>query len=86
MDSARRRTRLRHSAREVDFVVDTGGRLELFDAKWTELPDAGDTVNLGFVRNAVGKSRVTGGAVVARTANAFPFSNGFRALPVTDLE
>jgi predicted AAA+ superfamily ATPase len=75
----------RDRTREVDFVVDTGGRLELFEAKWTELPDIGDTVNLDFVRNVVGRSRVTGGAVVARTPNGFPFSNGLRALPVIDL-
>ena len=75
----------RDRTREVDFVIDSGGRLELFEAKWTELPDAGDTVNLDFVRNVVGKSKVTGGAVVARPPNAFPFSNGFRAVPVTEL-
>jgi hypothetical protein len=36
--------------REVDFVVDIGGRLELFEAKWIELPAASDAVNLDFVR------------------------------------
>jgi len=75
----------RDRTREVDFVVDTGGRLELFEAKWTELPDVGDTVNLDFVRNAVGKSRMSGGAIVCRTPNSFPLANGFRALPVTEL-
>jgi hypothetical protein len=30
----------RDRAREVDFVVDVGGRLELFEAKWTEVPAA----------------------------------------------
>ncbi|MGA7412620.1 MAG: DUF4143 domain-containing protein [Bryobacteraceae bacterium] len=75
----------RDRTREVDFVVDRGGRLELFEAKWTELPDVGDTVNLDFVRNVVGKSKVTRGAVVSRTPNEFPLSNGFRALPVTEL-
>ena len=69
----------------MDFVVDAGGRLELFEAKWTELPDLGDTVNLDFVRNVIGKSRVTAGGVVSRTRNSFPFSNDFRALPVTEL-
>ena len=69
----------------MDFVVDTGGRLELFEAKWTELPDASDTVNLDFVRNVVGKSRVTGGAIVCRTRSGFPLTNGFRALSVTEL-
>jgi hypothetical protein len=75
----------RDRTREVDFVVDTGGRIELYEAKWTELPDIRDTVNLDFVRNIVGKSRVTGGAVVARTPNGFPFRNGFRALALTEL-
>jgi predicted AAA+ superfamily ATPase len=76
----------RDRTREVDFLVDVGGRLELYEAKWTELPDAGDTVNLGFGRNAVGRSRVTAGAVLCRTPNSFPLANGFRALPITELE
>ncbi len=75
----------RDRTREVDFVVDAGGRIELFEAKWTELPDAGDTVNLEFARNAIGRSQVTGGAIVARPPNSFPMSNGFRAVPVTEL-
>jgi uncharacterized protein len=75
----------RDRTREVDFLADAGGRLELFEAKWTELPDAGDTVNLDFVRNVVGKSRVAAGAVVCRTPNGFPLANGFRALPVNEL-
>ncbi len=75
----------RDRTREVDFVVDVGGRLELLEAKWTEVPGAGDTVNLNFVQNALGQSYVTGGAVVARTPNSFPLLGGFRALPVTEL-
>jgi predicted AAA+ superfamily ATPase len=75
----------RDRTREVDFVVDTGGRLELFEVKWTELPDVGDTVNLDFVRNVVGKSRVAAGAVVCRAPTGFPLANGFRAVPVTEL-
>jgi len=75
----------RDRTREVDFVVDAGGRLELFEAKWTELPDLGDTVNLSFVRNSLGESRVTSGTVVSRTPNSFPFANGFRAVPTTEI-
>lgn len=75
----------RDRTREVDFVVDVGGRMELFEAKWAEVPDASDTVNLEFVREASGKSRVASGAVVSRTPNSFMFNNRFHALPVTDL-
>lgn len=75
----------RDRTREVDFVVDVGGRLELFEAKWTEIPTAADAVNLDFVRKVVGKSRVTSGAVLSRTPNSFPLINGFRALPVAEL-
>jgi predicted AAA+ superfamily ATPase len=75
----------RDRTREVDFVADAGGRIELFEAKWTEVPDAGDAINLDFVRNVMGKSRVVAGAVVSRTANSFPLATGFRAVPVTEL-
>jgi hypothetical protein len=33
----------------------------------------------------VGKARVAGGAVICRTPNSFPLTNGFRALPVSEL-
>src|SRR5215471_1238188 len=75
----------RDRTREVDFVVDAGGRLQLFEAKWNEVPTGSDTVNLEFVRDAVGKSRISGGAVICRAPNSYPFANGFRALPVVDI-
>jgi uncharacterized protein len=75
----------RDRTREVDFVVDIGGRLELFEAKWTELPAASDAVNLDFVRNVVGKSRIASSAIICRTPNSFPIADGLRALPITEL-
>jgi hypothetical protein len=75
----------RDRAREVDFVVDAGGRLELYEAKWTELPSAADTVNLAFVRGVLGKTRAPAGGVICRARNSFPLSDGFRAVAVTDL-
>lgn len=75
----------RDRTREVDFVVDAGGRLELYEAKWTEVPTAGDTANLGFVRKVVGGSRVIAGAVVCRTAKAYPLADGFRAMGAADV-
>ena len=67
-------------------MVDIGGRLELFEAKWTEVPATTDAVNLDFVRNVVGKSRIAGGAIVSRTPNSYPLGNGFRAIRVTELD
>ncbi|HET6179690.1 MAG TPA: ATP-binding protein [Candidatus Sulfotelmatobacter sp.] len=75
----------RDRTREVDFVVDVAGRLELFEAKWTEVPSAGDAVNLVFVRNVVGKARIANAAIVCRTANGYPLADGVRALPVAEL-
>jgi uncharacterized protein len=66
-------------------VVEAEGGLELFEAKWTEVPTANDAVNLEFVRNVVGKSRIADGAVISRTPNSYPLANGFRAMPVTEL-
>lgn len=75
----------RDRTREVDFVVDAGGRLELFEAKWTELPSAGDAANLMFVRDVIGATRVTRGAVVCRARNRFPLTKEFAAMPVGEL-
>ena len=75
----------RDRTREVDFVVDVAGRLELFEAKWAEVPGAEDAVNLDFVRNVVGKSCIAGGAIVCRTTNGYPLADGVRVLSVVDL-
>jgi uncharacterized protein len=75
----------RDRTREVDFVVDVAGKLELLEAKWNEVPTVADSVNLEFVRNLVGRSRITGGAIVCRTPKSYALGNGFRALPVVDI-
>jgi uncharacterized protein len=75
----------RDRTREVDFVVDSGGNLELLEAKWTELPDNRDAANLEFVRKTVGPKNITGGTIVCRTRNSFPLTDGFRAVPVTEI-
>jgi uncharacterized protein len=76
----------RDRTREVDFVADAGGRLELFEAKWTELPSGSDAVNLEFVRDIVGRSRVAGATVVCRAGHSVPLGHGLRATPVTSLD
>lgn len=75
----------RDRTREVDFVVDVGGELKLFEAKWTELPAESDTVNLDFVRRAIGSANVASAGVVSRTRNSFPIAGGFRALSISEL-
>ena len=75
----------RDRTREVDFVIDVAGRLELLEAKWAEVPTIGDAVNLDFVRNIVGKSRVASSGIICRAPNSYPLANGSRALTVMEL-
>jgi hypothetical protein len=75
----------RDRTRELDFVVDVGGRVELIEAKWTELPTQQDARNLDFVRDAMGKSRVADGIVVCRAPHSFPLGPGLRVLPITEV-
>lgn len=75
----------RDRTREVDFLVDQGGRLELLEAKWTEIPMATDAVNLEYVRRVVGPACVSAASIVCRTPHGFPIDGGFRALPVGEL-
>ena len=76
----------RDRTREVDFVAEAGGRVELFESKWTELPSADEAVNLEFVNTVMGRSRVAGGGIICRARNSFPLSGRFRALPVSELD
>jgi uncharacterized protein len=76
----------RDRSREVDFVLDEGGRLELFEAKWAELPDARDAAHLSFLRKLAGETRVRSASVVCRARNSFPVNGEVRAMPVTELE
>lgn len=75
----------RDRTREVDFVADVGGRLDLFEAKWTEVPGASDAVNLDFVRRVVGNRHVASASVVCRAAHGFPLTVDTRVVPVSEL-
>lgn len=75
----------RDRTREVDFLVEESGRVELFEAKWSEVPGVDDTVNLRFVRDTMGKSRVMAGSLICRAHNSYPLGDGFRAVPVSEL-
>lgn len=75
----------RDRTREVDFMVDIGGQLELYEAKWTEVPTAEGAVNMEFVRNVIGKSKIISGAIVCRTQKSYPLGDGFRALSIAEL-
>jgi predicted AAA+ superfamily ATPase len=75
----------RDRTREVDFVVDEAGRVELFEAKWSEVPTSSDAVNLAFARNVIGPSRVTGGGLISRARHGFPLNESFRVVSISDL-
>lgn len=76
----------RDRTREVDFVSDSGGWIELFEAKWTELPSEADGVNLAFMINAVGKRQIVNNFIVCRTPHSYLISNNIRALSPADLK
>jgi predicted AAA+ superfamily ATPase len=75
----------RDRTREVDFLAEAGGKVELFESKWTELPSPGDATNLEFARNVIGPSRVRGGGIVCRTPHSVPLGGTFRALTAADV-
>lgn len=75
----------RDRTREVDFLVEAGGRVELFEAKWSEIPTVRDAVNLQFVRGILGPRAVSKAAIVCRTAHAWPLAPGLHAMPVSEL-
>jgi predicted AAA+ superfamily ATPase len=75
----------RDRTREIDFLVDRGGRLELFEAKWTEAPTLRDAVNLTFVRNVLGTSAIARSAIVCRAGHGWPIGDSVQAMSANDL-
>jgi predicted AAA+ superfamily ATPase len=75
----------RDRTREVDFLVDIGGRVEAYEAKWSELPDAADCANLAYLRRSLGKRSAVQGGIVCRAANDYPLADGWRAITVGKL-
>lgn len=70
---------------EVDFVLDRGGRLYLFEAKWSELPRSEDASQLRKVAAAIGPERLARMAIVARAPHRHPVSPDIQVLTPTDL-
>jgi hypothetical protein len=75
----------RDRTKEVDFVIHRGGRFELYEAKWTERPDAGDTRSIQKVSDELGKRSIARSAVVCRVENRHPLEAGAEALPLAQL-
>jgi uncharacterized protein len=75
----------RDRTKEVDFVIHRGGRFELYEAKWTERPDAGDTRSIQKVSDELGKRSIARSGVVCRVDNTYPLEGGAEALPLAQL-
>jgi predicted AAA+ superfamily ATPase len=75
----------RDRTREVDFLIDRGGRFELFETKWTEIPDSRDAIQLQHVAEALGDGNVLSRHVVCRTPNRHPIERAVEAIDVHDL-
>ncbi len=72
-------------AREVDFVIDRGGRFELYEAKWTENPSPGDASNLLHLRRILGEKHVIKQNVVCRATHRYPITESADAVTLDDL-
>lgn len=72
----------RDRTKEADFLLHRGGKYELLDAKWNEIPGARDARQLEKVRHEFPKGSVNRAALVCRTKNAYPLGDGLHAIPV----
>jgi predicted AAA+ superfamily ATPase len=70
--------------REVDFLLERGGVLELIEAKWGEGPSEGEGLPIAAVAEALGRHSVTSRAggrwIVSRTASPYPLPDGTRVV------
>lgn len=71
--------------KEIDLLLERGGRFWLGDAKWSELPGSGDARRLHQVADELPAGVVEARSLVCRAANRFPLGNGAEALPLSEL-
>jgi uncharacterized protein len=76
-------------AREIDFVVESGGELTFVEAKWTEHPVPADARSILTVDEELRSSKLREQpghhAVLCRSATSFPVAHNVRALPYAQL-
>ncbi len=71
--------------REVDFLIDRGGRYQLYDSKWTEHPSTHDAASLLHLEETLGPGQVVSRSLVCRARNRYPVAKGVNALPLDQL-
>lgn len=75
----------RDRSKEVDLVLERGGRFWLGDAKWGELPSARDGLRLRQVASELPPSAVASTVLICRAPHRFPLGEGLDALPLSEL-
>lgn len=75
----------RQSQREVDFLVHRGGRFDLFECKWTEVPDPRDAQAMQRVVDLLGASNVHRRFIVCRCRHRTRIDAACEAVPLEAL-
>lgn len=71
---------LRDREKEVDFVLHRGGRFHLWEAKFTESPNAGDAAGFRHAEKVLGAGNILSRSVVGRVPTSHPLTaDGVRA-------
>lgn len=76
---------LRDRSREVDFLLNRGGRFHLFECKWTERAETADLQGMAYAAKLLGGDAVRARTLVCRTPRSHPIAGGGSALGLGDL-
>jgi predicted AAA+ superfamily ATPase len=75
----------RQNQREVDFLVHRGGRFDLFESKWTEVPDPRDAQAMQRVAEVLGPANVRRRFIVCRCRHRTHVDETCEAVPLEAL-
>lgn len=71
--------------KEVDFVIEKAGRLDLLEAKWSEHPGRGDTTGIEHFKERLGANKIGRAAIIARTPLEYQATPDIAVLPIERL-
>lgn len=75
----------RDRTKEADFLFHHGGRFELADAKWSELPSDRDAAQLNRIAGELPADSVISRTLICRCQHSFTLSSGVRAMALDDV-
>ena len=76
----------RDRKKEIDFLIHRGGRFDLIEVKWSEIPRQRDANAFSLVADIIGREKIASQTIICRTPNPYPMGEDTIVTSISDYE